>query len=598
VALLALYDELLRDPQVATVLGKRTDALVGREWAVQSGAEGDAIADDAADLVRAAINGMAFSQAAGKLSAALLKGVAIAEAMWTVRDGAIVPPRRSPPGWSRSASWCATPPAWRRSPPGCWRCIRGCRPPNSPRRSARRWRSPTLPAGSTCRRAGCRRAAMPDATPQAFALPFKEAIEHLRQKLGRHLPSRGWTDTYGRVNAVGFAVAGAWKDALLTDLGDAVLKAMQDGTPVAEFQQTFEAIAARHQWAYKGKPAWRAAIILNTNLRSAYAAGKWQQIQQVKATRPYLRYVAVLDNRTRRLHREWHGRILPVQADWWKTHYPPNGWNCRCTVMSVSDRDLRRHDWKVTANDLDPGLVPQKVDPRGSTDAIKAVPAGIDPGFEHNPGAVLEAPFVPQLADDLEQGFVAPIARKAAVDELAKRDTFQPAPAALPELPPARSVSVNRLLPDDISDQDAIDAFLGEFGATADHPAAIDDHAGGRLVIGPGMFQNRYGITKVDRGMRRPYLLVLADLLRDPNEVWAALETDAAGRVFVRRRALARFEIEGRQMAGLAAFEWTSQRSWLGRTIFAPKADHLNADAAAYLDARARYGVRLYNRIG
>ena len=195
---------------------------------------------------------------------------------------------------------------------------------------------------------------MPDATPQAFALPFKEAIEHLRQKLGRHLPSRGWTDTYGRVNAVGFAVAGAWKDALLTDLGDAVLKAMQDGTPVAEFQQTFEAIAARHQWAYKGKPAWRAAIILNTNLRSAYAAGKWQQIQQVKATRPYLRYVAVLDNRTRRMHREWHGRILPVQADWWKTHYPPNGWNCRCTVMSVSDRDLRRHDWKVTANDLDP----------------------------------------------------------------------------------------------------------------------------------------------------------------------------------------------------------------------------------------------------
>jgi SPP1 gp7 family putative phage head morphogenesis protein len=440
---------------------------------------------------------------------------------------------------------------------------------------------------------------MPDAAPQAFGLPFKEAIEHLRAKLGRHLPSRGWTDTYGRVNAVGFAVAGAWKDALLTDLGDAVLKAMQDGSTVAEFQATFEAIAARHQWAYRGKPAWRAAIILNTNLRSAYAAGKWQQIQQVKATRPYLRYVAVLDNRTRRLHREWHGTILPVDATWWKTHYPPNGWSCRCTVMSVSDRDLRRHGWKLTADDLGSGLVPQKVDPRGSTDAIKPVPAGIDPGFEHNPGAVLETPFVPQLADDLEQGFVAPIARQAATDELKKRaDAFQPAPAPLPELPPAREVSADRLLSNDISDQDAIDAFLREFDATAERPAVIEDHAGGRLVISPDMFKNRYGRIKVGTGMRKPHLLLLADMLRDPDEVWAALEVDTLGRIFVRRRALGRFTLNDRPMAGLAAFEWTSERSWLGRTIFAPKADHPTADAAAYLDARARYGVRLYARNG
>lgn len=90
---LALYDELLRDAQVATVLGKRIDALVGREWMVNAGLADDATAEDAADLVRRAFDGFAFSQAAGKLSGALLRGVAILEVMWHVVGDELVPRR-------------------------------------------------------------------------------------------------------------------------------------------------------------------------------------------------------------------------------------------------------------------------------------------------------------------------------------------------------------------------------------------------------------------------------------------------------------------------------------------------------------------------
>lgn len=427
--------------------------------------------------------------------------------------------------------------------------------------------------------------------------PFAEAIDFFRAKLGRQLPSTTWSDTYGRVNSVGFAVAGAWKDQLLGDLGQAVLGAMERGSTVKEFQTEFEAIAAKHQWAYKGKPAWRAATILNTNLRSAYAAGKWQHAQQTKARRPYLRYVAVMDNRTRRLHREWHGTILPVDADWWKTHFPPNGWGCRCTIMSLSDRDLARHQWKVTDPEPNAGLVPREVDPRRGV-AIKAVPAGIDPGFEHNAGAVLEAPLLPQLADDLDQGFVAPIAREAAARELARRIApLAPPPAPLPAPRPPRRVDPARLLPDGISDQAAIDAFLGEFGATETRPAVIDDYAGGRLAIGPQMFRTAAGTPKIGRGMRKPYLLLLADMLRDPDEVWVALEVLPSGRVRVQRRLVGWFEVEGRDAGGVAAFEVDGQQ-WVGRTIFAPKADQPASDVARYLDERARFGIRLYSRDG
>lgn len=88
---LALYDELLRDAQVATVISKRIDALVGREWDVTSGRPDDAQADAAAVLVREVLDAMRLSQAAGKLSGALLKGVAIGEVIWTLRDGRLAP---------------------------------------------------------------------------------------------------------------------------------------------------------------------------------------------------------------------------------------------------------------------------------------------------------------------------------------------------------------------------------------------------------------------------------------------------------------------------------------------------------------------------
>jgi hypothetical protein len=203
---------------------------------------------------------------------------------------------------------------------------------------------------------------------------------------------------------------------------------------------------------------------------------------------------------------------------------------------------------------------------------------------------VLEAPFVPQLADDLEQGFVAPIARKAAADALAG-DAFAPPPAPLPDLPPARQVSADRLLPADISERDAGDAFLAEFGATVEHPAVIDDHAGGRLVIAPEMFRDAAGRLSLGRDLDRRHLLLLADLLRAPDEVWVALEVDAAGRLVVRRRALARFAVEGQDAPGVATVEWDSRQSWMGRTAFAP-------EAAGEIEHRARSGVRLYSRLG
>jgi phage gp29-like protein len=88
---LALYDELLRDPQVATCLDKRVSALAGREWKVEAGVEGNALAQQAADLAAAAFNGMRFTQGTRKMLRALLSGVSVGEVMWVIRGNTLMP---------------------------------------------------------------------------------------------------------------------------------------------------------------------------------------------------------------------------------------------------------------------------------------------------------------------------------------------------------------------------------------------------------------------------------------------------------------------------------------------------------------------------
>ncbi len=46
-------------------------------------------------------------------------------------------------------------------------------------------------------------------------------------------------------------------------------------------------------------------------------------------------YTAVGDERTRPEHQAMNGMRLPKDHPFWRENMPPNGWNCRCTVMEV-----------------------------------------------------------------------------------------------------------------------------------------------------------------------------------------------------------------------------------------------------------------------
>lgn len=68
---------------------------------------------------------------------------------------------------------------------------------------------------------------------------------------------------------------------------------------------------------------------------SSQMASRWQDYDPDTV----LQYETVGDSRVRPEHLAWDNIKLPASHPWWQTHYPPNGWLCRCTVIAASPTD-------------------------------------------------------------------------------------------------------------------------------------------------------------------------------------------------------------------------------------------------------------------
>ncbi|MBA3997064.1 MAG: hypothetical protein C0466_07825 [Candidatus Accumulibacter sp.] len=229
-----------------------------------------------------------------------------------------------------------------------------------------------------------------------FDLPFAEQQRFFRDKI--NLPTERWDDIWQAAHDRAFVVAGAMKADLLNDLRQAVEKAIERGTTLETFRKDFREIVARHGWTgwtgegTKGGEAWRTRVIYETNLRASHAAGRYAQLTSpgLLKNRPFWRYVhndSVLHPRPH--HKRWGDMRLTLRHDdpFWKTHFPPNGWGCRCRVTAVP------------APRRDDGTVP----PEGwNTPDAKGQLPGIDRGWAYAPGENAGRP----LRDFIEQKLI------------------------------------------------------------------------------------------------------------------------------------------------------------------------------------------------
>lgn len=380
----------------------------------------------------------------------------------------------------------------------------------------------------------------------AIGLAPDDTVAFFRAK--GYLPAdyRGrWDETWQDEHARWFTVTKLFNNSVLEEVRASLDAVLANG---GTFEQWRAAVLAK-LGDDEGKPqsgvdprlltsVSRLRIVYDTNLRMSRAAGQWKRIQARKASAPYLMWDAVRDRKTRPLHRLWGGLdtkkpvVLPVDDEWWDTHFPPCGWGCRCGVVQYSRRDLDRLGLDVHR----PPSLPSRPY-RRSTGEIVQVPAGIDPGFAYNPGKA----FVQALAPPPVSGpILAP----------------HISPAPLPEMPSRRVRSAADMIPRDTPPEAAIDAFLERFG-TPDSQGNVRalDQLSEPLMVGRSFFYR--GGTKagedteklVDRD-RIQFMPLLHEAIVDPDEIWWVWEQTSnrdgtPGRSRLTRRYVARFEVDG-----------------------------------------------------
>lgn len=231
----------------------------------------------------------------------------------------------------------------------------------------------------------------------SFALKPKEALKFFRAK--GYKIGFAWQDVWQQEHDAAFTVAKMMDVDLLSDVRAAVDKAIAEGQSLQEFTKALKPRLVDAGWwgkAVMEDPAnpgeaqlvqlgsvRRLRTIFRMNMQTAYAAGDWAQIQDTKAEAPYLMYDAIDDNKTRPLHHAWDNTVLPVGDPWWSTHMPPNGWNCRCGVIQLSQRQAEAMG-KAQPDKAPSSPTREYTNPR--TGEISRVPVGIDPGFAYNPG--------------------------------------------------------------------------------------------------------------------------------------------------------------------------------------------------------------------
>lgn len=222
---------------------------------------------------------------------------------------------------------------------------------------------------------------------EATALPFEEAIRFFRAKTS--LPTETWRDLQKQQHDRAFVVAGATKAGLLADLRGAVDKAIADGGTLEAFRKDFDQIVARHGWKHTGNAAWRSKVIFDTNIRTAYAAGRFAQMTEPAflERNPYWEWRHGGSVRPRPQHLAWNGMVLPASDPFWQTHYPPCAFGCQCRVGPLSKSMVERRGLEVLARPPRPlaGPGPGEVLP------------GVSEGWDYAPGASVREQLVPQV---------------------------------------------------------------------------------------------------------------------------------------------------------------------------------------------------------
>jgi SPP1 gp7 family putative phage head morphogenesis protein len=240
----------------------------------------------------------------------------------------------------------------------------------------------------------------------AIGLPPKDAIAYLAGK--GYAVGFSWMDVWQEAQAKSFTAAGVMKIDVLADLRAGLVAAQMAGLSRADYIDQMKPLLQKKGWwgkdaqtdpatgemLGKGLTPRRLGTIFDTNMQSAYMAGRYKAFAANVADRPYWMYVAIRDRRTRPAHKAMHGRTFHHSDAIWGSIWPPNGFRCRCSVRALDDGDLQRGGINLSSSsgklsDIEVPTSRRPGAPTATVTRFEYAPGKFfhpDPGFNYNPG--------------------------------------------------------------------------------------------------------------------------------------------------------------------------------------------------------------------
>lgn len=244
-------------------------------------------------------------------------------------------------------------------------------------------------------------------------------------------PAFSWADVWAEEHAYKFTVAKAVELDVLNAFRGTIAQAIAEGKGFDNWKPLIEKELTKLGWWQPRMVAdptgiqpermvnfssdRRLKTIFWSNMNSARAAGQWERAQRSKKTLPYVLYLRTTSGDPRPEHLLWVGTILPIDHPFWKTHWPPNGWLCKCQVRMISAREAERllgtdrvygrdadgNEIRIRYTDQVPDLGPDLEYRNRRTGEVSMVPPGIDPGWQTNPGLARASTLIQNLETKL-----------------------------------------------------------------------------------------------------------------------------------------------------------------------------------------------------
>lgn len=179
-------------------------------------------------------------------------------------------------------------------------------------------------------------------------VPFTEALDFAKVR-GVVLPAFYYNELEASARADAFTVSHLSSLRQIETVFDALNATMKDGGTFADFTKAVDAGGIVLETPHR-------ETVFRTAVQTAYNAGRRMQQVDNEENRRYLMYDAINDSQTRPSHRAMDGFIAPVGHVVWKRWYPPCGFNCRCSVISLSEAQakLRGYTGRVREPKVEP----------------------------------------------------------------------------------------------------------------------------------------------------------------------------------------------------------------------------------------------------